>query len=106
MKKPEHNDLAHGQANCIGYARYCAAVSNYIAKREHLDLRAKPVVGQVYWMGINVCGLLKDAVPARYKGFVKDHDFVEFTKSKKILYEDPCMYDIMGRTCRTVVHRR
>lgn len=97
----EHDDLPQGKANCIGYARYCAAVCNYISTREQLYLRAKPVVGQVYWLGINVCGLLRVLAPPRYKGFVKDHDFVEFTKSGEVIYEDPCLYDIIGRACRT-----
>lgn len=102
----EHNGFARGEANCIGYAQYCAAVSNYISKREHLDLQAKPVVGQVYWLGINVCNFLQDAVPPKYKGFVKDHDFVEFTQSGEVIFEDPCMYDVMGRKCHTVVPLR
>ena len=97
----KRNNVASGNANCIGYAQYCAAVSNYISQRNNLSLRAKPVKGYVYWFGINVCDVLRGHVPKNYMGFVSDHDFVEFSTSDGTVYQDPCLYDLMGKTCKT-----
>ena len=41
-------------------------------------------------------------MPQRYKGFVKDHDFVEIVwDGNKTIYVDPCLYDVIGNKVTT-----
>lgn len=96
LKFTKKNDLPNYKANCVGYAKYCAAVCNYAATVNNINLKAKPVVGYVYYYSINLCSVLRAIVPEQYKNFVKDHDFVEFRIGSKIIYGDPSLYDIIG----------
>lgn len=95
------NDIKNGKANCDGYAMKCASLFNYIRKANGLSDKyfAKPVVGQVYWFGINMNKLLMRILPAKYTGFVKNHSFVEFQGPSDYVYADPSLYDVFGNKC-------
>jgi len=95
------NDVPNNKANCIGYAEYCAKTCNYLAGITNANIKCKPVVGYVTYGGINVCKFLQSVVSQRNKGFVKDHDFCEFTIDNSIVFADPSLLDILGKTCRT-----
>jgi len=100
----EKNNISDGKANCIGYARFCSDVCNYAFKYNGLSYVSKPVVGIVYYFNIDLCKMLTAVVPERYKGFVKDHDFIEITSgSSTVFYFDPCLYDVIGNRCETPV---
>ena len=87
------NDLKAGKANCIGYANLCSAVCRYAFKINHIEGRITPVVGYVSKLRINLCSVLAYVVPSSYKGFVKNHDFVEIDMGHYYIYFDPCLYD-------------
>ena len=42
------NNLKKGEANCVGYAQYTAALLNYDFIYKNLKSKARPVVGQVH----------------------------------------------------------
>lgn len=77
LKFDRRNDIANGKANCIGYAQLSSAIINYAFKLHGLPYKARPVVGQVYCFGINLTALSQKILPAKYRPFFKDHDFVE-----------------------------
>lgn len=92
-----HNHIASGEANCVGYAQLCATVCNYAFAVHGIPCKARPVVGSVHWLGIDLCSWAYRLMPQEYKGFVKDHDFVEIDWDvDKTLYVDPCLYDVIG----------
>lgn len=92
-----HNHIASGEANCVGYAQLCATVCNYAFDAHGIPCKARPVVGSVRWLGIDLCNWAYRLMPQKYKGFVKDHDFVEIDwDGDKTLYVDPCLYDVIG----------
>lgn len=97
-----HNNLAKGEANCIGYAQMCAAIANYAFRQNGLSCNAKPVVGYVRFFGLNVCYVLSECMPTQYlKNFVKDHDFVEFQIGGQTIYADANAYDYLWMDCKT-----
>ena len=87
------NDIAKGRANCIGYSILCSEICNYAFLQNGLSCRAKPVRGYVTFCGVNLCPLLQAVAPQKYKGFVKDHDFVELNFEKEIMYCDASLYE-------------
>ena len=92
----ERNDIANGKANCVGYARYCATVLNYMfeARRDICpEDSACPVVGYIYWGKVNINDIAKKLAPEIYKNFVKDHDFVAIDNDDALVYYDPLFYD-------------
>jgi len=95
------NDTPNNKANCIGYAEYCAKTCNYLAGITDCNIKCKPVVGYVTYGGINICRFLQLIVSKRNKGFVKDHDFCEFTIEGSTIYADPSLLDILGKSCMT-----
>ena len=97
----EKNNIKNGKANCVGYAQLFTSIYNYALSIDGLDGRAKPVVGNIKWCGINICNVLKAIVPKKYEDFVKDHDFVELEFEDNYVYIDPTLYDFCGRTGRT-----
>ena len=105
LKFTEQNDIEKGKANCVGYAKMCSSICNYGLRVNHLQGKTKPVVGYVKWAGINLCDLLKTLAPAKYKSFVKDHDFVEYSIKENFIYAsmcfDPSLYDLLGSKCMT-----
>lgn len=56
-------NLAKGEANCVGYAQMCAGIANYAFHQNGLSCHAKPVVGCVRFLGINVCFVLQSCLP-------------------------------------------
>lgn len=101
----EKNDIENGKANCIGYTRFYTSVCNYALTVNEYEGRVKPVVGYVTWCGLNLCDIAKFIVPKKYKGFVKDHDFVELEYDDRYVYIDPTFYDMMGSECTTEVNK-
>lgn len=97
------NDIAHGKANCVGYAQLCSAICNQALKSNGYTCRAKPVVGYIRDCGVNLCDVLKSIAPnQRWQNFVKNHDFVELSYKGKVYYFDPSIYDVLGNKCLTV----
>lgn len=75
------------KAHCVGYAQVLATILNYAFNRERMPNSARPVVGQVYWMGYNLHNL-SEYLPLRLRNFTKDHDFVEVQGRDKKVYVD------------------
>ncbi|MBR6283143.1 MAG: hypothetical protein IKR25_02470 [Muribaculaceae bacterium] len=97
------NNIANGEANCVGYAQLCAAICNEALRNNGYKNRAKCVVGYVKCCGVNLCNVAKClGSNPKYKAFVKDHDFVELTVNGKTYYFDPSFYDVLGSKCLTV----
>lgn len=92
-----------GHANCMGYAQMYAAIANQGFRTNGLRDHAKPVVGYVKCCGINLCYVLKAIAPAKWKSFVSDHDFVEFTMDGRTIYADANAYDYILTDCKTEV---
>ena len=79
------------KTNCVGYARLCASICNYVSKQNHIQVKAKPVVGYVYLWNINQSVQVhKPHTSSKLALFTKDHDFVEIDGK----FVDPCIYDI------------
>ena len=93
------NDLKNGSANCVGYAQYSAALLNYAFSHMGLSSKAHPVVGQVYWFGINIHPFAMAILPENLKSFFKDHDFVEIEKENgETIFIDTSLQDLTGKT--------
>ena len=96
------NDIDNGKANCVGYAKLCAAISNHAYTTHHINAKAKPVVGYVKFYSINVCqALVCSKMPKGWNDFFKDHDFVEFQIAGQTIYADPSLYDLTWKDCKT-----
>lgn len=87
------NKLYHtGEATCVGYATFTAAVANYILNQENNHgWEAIPVKGHLYLFGIDV---------HQYMGnnkMFKDHNFVIFRnkESNTEIYIDPTVNDYL-----------
>lgn len=94
-----HNDIPAGKANCIGYAQLCSDICNLAFEANHIKADAKPVVGGVYLFGLNLCKVATKLVPAEYKSFVKDHDFVWIDidgEAREMV--DPTLGDLIGNS--------
>ena len=105
LRYTEKNDLTNGMANCIGYAEVYAGICNHAFNVNKVQCKATPVVGYVMAGKINLCTIAERIAPQRWKGFLKDHDFVEFTLGDSTIYQDACIYDILGNRCRTTVKK-
>ena len=101
------NNLKKGQANCVGYAKFCSSICNEGFKNNRIKYRAHTAVGFIKIGDINICNVLKSAMHnPEYRNFVKDHDFVEVTTDKWIYQFDPCLYDIIGISCMSKQARK
>lgn len=85
-------DNKKSKANCVGYARLCASICNYGFRQNHIQAKAKPVVGYVYLWNFNLCKLISHNTSGRLSLFTKDHDFVDIDGK----FVDPCIYDILN----------
>lgn len=85
-------DNKESKANCVGYARLCASICNYGFRQNHIQAKAKPVVGYVYLWNINLCKLISHNTSDKLSLFTKDHDFVDINGK----FVDPCIYDILN----------
>ena len=93
------NNLKMRKANCVGYAQYTAALLNSAFKYKNLSSTARPVVGQVYWYGINTHPFAMEILPANLKYFFRDHDFVEIRKENgDIIFIDSSLSDLLGKS--------
>ena len=79
-------------AHCVGYAHFFASTCNYLLDRHKLsgDWIAKPQIGQLYFLGINVHQFFSSP-------FLKDHDFViiENKKTGETFAVDPTLSDYL-----------
>ena len=100
------NDIENGAANCIGYTRLCAAICNYALQIHGYKERVTPVVGYIEWHGINLCDVAQTIVPKKYRGFFKDHDFIELGYFKdEYIYVDPTIFDMTWNACETIIKK-
>ena len=100
------NDIENGAANCIGYTRLCAAICNYALQIHGYKERVTPVVGYIEWHGINLCDIAQTIVPKKYRGFFKDHDFIELGYFKdEYIYVDPTIFDMTWNSCETIIKK-
>ena len=104
LRFSQRNNIADGKANCVGYAQLCAAIYNCGAKAHKISGYARPVVGYIEIGPLNICSIARSIAPRKWKNFVKDHDFVEFTIDKDIFYADASVYDVIGTDCKTSKH--
>lgn len=100
------NDIEAGKANCVGYAKLCAAICQHGFNANKIKGRAKPVVGDVRKFGVSICKMLKSIVSSSWEGFVKDHDFVEVQLPNKTVYFDACLYDYTFNNCKTTIAKK
>lgn len=105
LRFSEKNDIKNGLANCVGYARVCKSLCNYAYKVNNRNITVKHVRGYVSESSVNLCKVAQSLVPKRYKGFVKDHDFIEINFGNSYVYLDPSLYDLIGRDNMTTVHK-
>ena len=90
------NDLNRGAANCVGYARFHAAVLNYAFGINKLSYKARPVYGKAYIRGVDLHPLLKSIVPKKYEPFLNNHDYTEIDMGDEMLYVDTSIQDLVG----------
>jgi hypothetical protein len=80
-------------AHCVGYASFFATTCNYLLDKNNLANKwtAKPQVGQLYFLGINVHKHFNSS-------FFKDHDFVaiENKTTGEIFAVDPAVNDYLN----------
>lgn len=91
------NDIPNRKANCVGYARLTSALLNHAFKATDWDYTAKPVVGTVHSFGVNLNNVAQNILPSSWCQFFKDHDFVEITIGKRVIYVDTSLRDLSGR---------
>lgn len=98
----KQNDISNGGANCVGYAQFFKSVCNHAYTVNGREVTVEHVRGYVSCFGVNLCKVAKAIVPAKFKGFVKDHDFVEVDFGDYQCYLDPSLSDVFGITisCR------
>lgn len=81
------------KTNCIGYAAFVAAASNYIFEKDSsfATWRAKPQKGLVFLFGKNMHDWFSSP-------FFRDHDFVviENSVTGEKFYTDPSVHDYLG----------
>lgn len=90
------NDLNNGQANCVGYAKFHAAILNHAFRINRISNRARRVYGKVCLWGIDLHPLFKTVVPKKYESFLNDHDYTEIDMGKEYLYIDSSIQDLFG----------
>lgn len=99
----KHNDIPNGKANCIGYAQLSSTICNYafsIFEGEDASIKkckARPVVGTVHYLRINLNKLSQSILPHKYRPFFKDHDFMEVDfDGGNVIFVDACLHDYFG----------
>lgn len=90
------NNIQCGEANCVGYAQLTSAIINYAFQVKKLPCKAKPVVGKVDLLGINLNNVAQRILPQRHSLFFKDHDFVEVDLDDKTVFIDTSLQDLTG----------
>ena len=92
------NNIQCGKANCVGYAQLTSAIINYAFQIKKLPYKAKPVVGKVYLLGIDLNNVAQKILPKKHRPFFKDHDFVEVDLGDKPVFIDSSLQDLTGFT--------
>lgn len=93
----KQNDVSNGKANCVGYAQYAATLCNKLFKCNHINAKAKPVVGCYHLGNTNIHEVaIKLLSDPKIINFIKDHDYVEIVDSLgEVVYSfDPSIYDL------------
>lgn len=90
------NDISSGKANCVGYAKFHAAILNYAFKLNGMQYKSRPVYGKVYMGNADMHPVLKSIVPKKYEPFFKDHDFTEIDLGDSYLYVDTSIQDVLN----------
>lgn len=88
-EKDPNELITSKDANCIGYAAFFSAVCNELFEKYGLqDWTAKPQIGQLYFLGVNMHPYIKSP-------FFRDHDFViiENRVNGEVLAVDPSLND-------------
>ena len=99
----EVNNISKGKANCVGYATVCTALCNYAySVNNNVNIKAKHVRGKVLYFNLDVCNILKNIVPNKYKNFVKNHDFIEIDIGDIYIFLYPTCFDIIGNYNMTI----
>lgn len=92
------NDIKRGKANCVGYAQLTSTILNYAFQIKNFPYKAKPVVGKVYLLGIDLNNIAQKILPPKQRPFFKDHDFVEINLDDKTVFIDSSLQDLTGLT--------
>lgn len=92
-------------ANCVNYAKLCAAMCDVALDANGYNCRATPVVGYVKTMGVNVNTVLSGLLfwSDRWSSFTKDHDFVKIQFPDKTVYVDASMKDLFGTSQKQTI---
>lgn len=90
------NDIPKGKANCVGYAQLTSTILNYAFQIKNLPYKAKPVVGKVYLLGIDLNNIAQKILPPKQRPFFKNHDFVEVDLGNKTVFIDTSLQDLIG----------
>ena len=98
----EVNNISKSKANCVGYATVCTALCNYAYNVNSINIKVKHVRGKVLYSNLDICNILKNIVPSKYKNFVKNHDFIELDVGNKYIFLDPTSFDIVGNYNMTI----
>lgn len=101
----ETNNIDNKKANCVGYSKVCASLCNYAYNVNNMKIKVRHVRGKVLYYNLDVCNILKQVVPNKYKDFVKNHDFIELDIKSKYIYLDPTFYDIIGYNNMTIKYK-
>lgn len=80
----EFNEKKKSKANCVGYAHLCSAICNTAFAANGIKAHARPVVGHVYYNGVNLNDFSK-YFSGRIRNNTKDHDFVEVQLSDQTI---------------------
>lgn len=101
----EINNIDNKKANCVGYSKVCTSLCNYAYNVNNMKIKVRHVRGKVLYYNLDVCNILKQVVPNKYKNFVKNHDFIELDIKSKYIYLDPTFYDIIGYNNMTIKYK-
>lgn len=99
------NDIQRGKANCVGYAQLTSTILNYAFQIKNLPYKAKPVVGKVYLLGIDLNNIAQKILPPKQRPFFKNHDFVEVGLGNKTVFIDTSLQDLTGFTFMQVQNK-
>ena len=90
-KCEKFDDRRKTKMHCVGYARVFSTICNCAFSANGIKGRAKPVVGYVYYNGMNL-NEYSSLLPEKWKNFTKDHDFAEVKLSDgKTIFVDPTL---------------
>lgn len=93
----QKNDITNKNANCVGYARLTSALLNHAFRINKFDYKATPVVGTVHSFGVNLNNVAQNILSSSWRPFFKDHDFVEISTNKGLIFVDTSLRDLTGR---------